>query len=137
MTDAVIFQSFFRQVKHVKLYLCLSFDPIKYLLYGVQPPCRQDVEEKGKDAIIRKVLWLFDMISSCHQSGIPQLESLDINERVITITDRYSCINICHSKKDYDFRVLKGILRKFFSPSSISTSRRSSDQPPVLYPETC
>ena len=38
VTDAVIFQSFFRQVKHVKLHLYLPFSvkPIKYLLYGVQ-----------------------------------------------------------------------------------------------------
>ena len=71
ITDAVIFQSFFRQVKHVKLYLCLSFGPVKYSLYGVQPPCRQDVEEKGKEpGEVKQIKTLFTVAQQYPETAI-------------------------------------------------------------------
>ena len=99
--NAVIFQNFFRRVKNVKLHLYYQ-----YLPEGIPRP--------QIDATIHKVLWLFDRISSCHQSGITQLESVGIDECVVPFQE--GCIRYRGS----DNHMLRSVLEKLFSHPVLS-----------------
>ena len=99
MTDGsqnvVIFQNFCRKVKDVKLHLHCKYPP-----KGVPIP--------QIDAAIRKLLQLFVIILSYHQSGVPQLESVDIDECVATF--RADSVK-CHGRDNYMFN---SMLQKLF-----------------------
>ena len=69
--NVVIFQNFCRKIKDVKLHLHCEY-----------PPKGVPIPQIG--AAIHKLLQLFVTILSCHQCGVPQLESVDIDERVAT-----------------------------------------------------
>ena len=99
--NVVIFQNFFKKVKNVKLHLYCQ-----YLPEGVPKP--------QVDATIHKVLWLFDRISLCHQSGIPQLESVEIDECVAPFQE--GCI-LYHGS---DNHMLNSVLRKLLFHSVLS-----------------
>ena len=99
--NVVIFQNFFKKVKNVKLHL-----HCEYLPEGVPKP--------QVDATIHKVLWLFDRISLCHQSGIPQLESVEIDECVVPFQE--GCI-LYHGS---DNHMLNSVLRKLLFHSVLS-----------------
>ena len=93
--------NFFKKVKNVKLHLYCQ-----YLPEGVPRP--------QVDATIHKVLWLFERISLCHQSGIPQLESVEIDECVVPFQE--GCI-LYHGS---DNHMLNSVLQKLFFHSVLS-----------------
>ena len=99
--NAVIFQNFFRSVKNVKLHLYCQ-----YLPEGIPRP--------QIDTTIRKVLWLFDRISSCHQSGITQLESVGFDECVVPFQEG------CILYRGSDNHMLNSVLEKLFSHPVLS-----------------
>ena len=95
-----VFQNFFKKVKNVKLHLHCH-----YLPEGILRP--------QVDSTIHKVLWLFDRISLCHQSGVPQLESVEIDECVVPFQE--GCI-LYHGS---DNHMLNSVLQQLFCHSEL------------------
>ena len=95
-----VFQNFFKKVKNVKLHLHCH-----YLPEGILRP--------QVDSTIHKVLWLFDRISLCHQSGVPQLESVEIDECVVPFQE--GCI-LYHGS---DNHMLNSVLQQLFCRSEL------------------
>ena len=69
--NVAIFRNFCRKIKNVKLHLYCKYPP-----KGVPIP--------QIDAAIHKLSQFFVTILSCHQDGVPRLESVDIDEHVAT-----------------------------------------------------